>query len=111
MTGRSYYLTTLAAWRRRAARFVHSHYIHLGPALETDDAAQILVLIDADEGTHNLLEQDAAWEPLPHPLSLKPVSDYLQRALKGQGIAPGATTFDVAELLARVHPLLRHRVF
>lgn len=78
---------------------------------DPDDTTQILVLIDADEGTHNSLEQDAEWEPLPHPLSLKPVSDNLQSALKGQGIAPGATTFDVAELLARAHPLLRHRVF
>jgi hypothetical protein len=159
MTGHAYYLTTLGAWRRHAARFAHSHWLAVNgsggatnvedptalpvgavreppgdpvdrsdiDSTETaregaplaafsgvdgpDDAAQIVVLIEADEGTHNSLEQDAEWEPLPHPLSLKPVSDNLQRALEWQGIAPQATTFDVAELLARAQPLLRHRVF
>ena len=109
--GRSYYLTTLGAWRRNAARFALSHYVCLGASSPPDDTTQIVVLIEGDEGAHNSLEQDAEWEALPHPLSHKPVSGNLQSALAGQGIAPGATTFDVAESLGRIHPLVRHRVF
>jgi hypothetical protein len=130
--GRTYYLTTLGAWRRHHHRFTHSHYICLdaaadGPAVNAvrtpplviradqfanaDDSTQILVLVEADEGAHNALEQDIEWEPLPHPLSQKPVSINVQHALVGQGIAQGATTFDVTESLGRTHPLLRHRVF
>jgi hypothetical protein len=111
--GRSYYLTTLTAWRKHADHFAHSHYVCLGE--NAADSQQILVLIEADEGAHNALEQDAAWEQLPHPLSQKPVSDNVHRALSQQGtganLQPGATTFDVAESLGRAHPLLRYRVF
>ncbi len=75
------------------------------------DNHAIIAIVEADEGVHNSLEQNPAWEALPHPLSLKPVSENAQAALAGQGIAPGATTFDVAEAVAAAHPLLRHRVF
>jgi hypothetical protein len=76
-----------------------------------DDATLILVLIEADEGAHLALEDDAAFEALPHPLAEKPISAAAQAALASHGVAPGATTFDAAEAVARVHPLLRHRVF
>ena len=114
--GRSYYLTTLAAWRKHASRFAHSHYVCLSNgAAKPDDATQIVALIEGDEGAHNALEQDAGWEQLPHPLSQKPVSDNVHRALSQQGtganLQPGATTLDVAEALGRAHPLLRYRVF
>jgi hypothetical protein len=80
--------------------------------LATPDAeARILVLIEADEGVHLALEDDAAFQPLPHPLAQKPIPDAAQAALAPHGVAPGATTFDAAEAVARVHPLLRHRVF
>ena len=72
---------------------------------------KILVLIEADEGVHLALEGEPAFEALPHPLAQKPISDAAQSALAPHGVAPGATTFDAAEALARVHPLLRHRVF
>jgi len=135
MTGKSYYITTLADWQRYAARFAHSHYIVLGPpgvspvgaqhAVPGDDAwrdanhqppppdagSRILVLIEADEGVHLSLEDDSAFEALPHPLAQKPISDAAQSALAPHGVAPGATTFDAAEALARIHPLLKHRVF
>ncbi|MBZ5501042.1 MAG: hypothetical protein LAN59_02225 [Acidobacteriia bacterium] len=75
------------------------------------DRRQILVLIDADEGVHLALEDDSAFEALPHPLAQKPISDAAHAALAPHGVAPGATTFDAAEALARLHPLLRHRVF
>ena len=141
MTGKRYYLTTFGAWQQHAARFANSHFIALDAPgapvlaqLEQDaassaatsgsaglkaaattsadgDRRQILVLIDADEGVHLALEDDAAFEALPHPLAQKPISDAAHAALAPHGVAPGATTFDAAEALARLHPLLRHRVF
>jgi hypothetical protein len=161
MTGKRYYLTTLGAWHRHAARFVNSHWLALRPVSPTvaagdvaaydatqpsdeftgaqnvtpagtacrrpavagcaptersiapteTDATQILVLIEADEGAHLALEDDAAFEALPHPLAQKPISEEAQTALAAYGVAPGASTFDAAEAVARVHPLLRHRVF
>ena len=113
MTGKCYYLTTLGDWQRHAARFANSHFIALDSASEPSpsDATQILALVEADEGAHLALEDDNAFEPLPHPLAQKPISDRAQAALAPLGVAPGATTFDAAEILARVHPLLRHRVF
>ena len=140
MTGKAYYITTLADWQRHAPRFAHSHFIVLdsdlsaptpiGRHAERSDRTakrdpstpsrapagvhsetRILVLIEADEGVHLALEDDAAFEPLPHPLAQKPISDAAQAALAPHGVAPGATTFDAAETLARIHPLLKHRVF
>jgi hypothetical protein len=125
--GRMYYVTTLGAWRRSAHRIVSSHYVCLDLASSpdsppnqsvtarnvrsVDDDVRILVLVEADESGHNFLEQDPEWESLPHPLSQKALSDTVERALAGQGIASSATTFDVSESLGRTHPLLRYRVF
>jgi hypothetical protein len=117
MTGKRYYLTTLGAWQRHAHRFANSHWVALGDAAasgaphELDDAIQIAVLIEADEGAHLTLEDDAAFEALPHPLAQQPISAAAQSTLAPHGVAPGATTFDAAEALARLHPLLKHRVF
>jgi hypothetical protein len=123
MTGRAYYLTTLGDWRRHAARFANSHFVVLdtgnasaearinaNPAISNADA-KIFVLIEADEGVHLSLEDEPAFEPLPHPLAQKPISPTMRVALEPHGVAAGATTFDVAETIARIHPLLRHRVF
>jgi hypothetical protein len=107
MTGKAYYITTLADWQRHAARFANSHWI----TLDETDRPRILVLIEADEGVHLSLDDDPSFEPLPHPLAQKAISDSAQSALAPHGVAPGATTFDAAEALARIHPLLRHRVF
>ena len=79
--------------------------------MDKDADCRILVLIEADEGVHLSLEDEPAFEPLPHPLAQKPISDAAQAALAPHGVAPGATTFDAAEVLARIHPLLKHRVF
>lgn len=120
MTSRAYYLTTLGVWRLHAARFANSHFVVLDSgdaSASTENPAvpranmRILVLIEADEGVHLSLEGEPAFEPLPHPLAQKPISRSAQAALASQGVAPGATTFDVAEAIAPVHPLLRHRVF
>lgn len=127
MTGKRYYLTTLGAWRRHAPRLVNSHFVILGvrpdpstdqssagncaPSGDPDDAISILALVEADEGAHLALEDDVAFEALPHPLIQRPISDAAQSALAAHGVRPGATTFDAAEVLARVHPLLRHQVF
>ncbi|MGH9726306.1 MAG: hypothetical protein ACRD41_14670, partial [Candidatus Acidiferrales bacterium] len=110
MTGKCYYLTTLGAWRSHAARFANSHWLALDPAAgektslaqpamgahageAIDEAMRILVLVEADEGAHLELEDDAAFEPLPHPLAQKSISDAAQAALASHGVAPGATTF------------------
>jgi hypothetical protein len=128
MTGKLYYRTTLAAWQRHAHRFAASHWIALGQGTAPpenaaaspsvagappppEEAMPILVLIEADEGAHLALEDDPAFAPLPHPLAQTPISAATQFALALHGVAPGATTFEAAEALARVHPLLRHRVF
>jgi hypothetical protein len=76
-----------------------------------DDSARILVLVEADEGAHLALEDDARFEALPHPLVQKPISHAARAALAAHDIPYGATTFDVAEAVSRAHPLLRHRVF
>jgi hypothetical protein len=109
MTGRRYYLTTLGDWQRHSARFANSHWLALSDA--ADDSAPILALIEADEGAHLALEDDAAFDALPHPLSQLPISEAAQAALAHLGVTPGATTFDAMEAVARAHPLLRHRVF
>jgi hypothetical protein len=125
MTGKAYYLTTLGALQRHSARLYTSHWLALVPqgepvpAIGESDAsemalpgtAQILALVEADEGGHLALEDDAEFQALPHPLAQRPISQVAQEALAAYGVAPGATTFDVAEMVARVHPLLRHRVF
>jgi hypothetical protein len=151
MTGRRYYITSLADWQRHATRFTNSHWLalddnavlavvadaagagaeapdvptvgarHAVPELvgstvspssrELNDATRIVVLIEADEGAHLALEDDPTFEPLPHPLASKPISEAAQSALAQHGVRPGATTFDATEAVARAHPLLRHRVF
>jgi len=82
-----------------------------GEVAASAGATPILVLVEGDEGAHLALDDDPAFEALPHPLAQKPISGAAQAALAPHGVAPGATTFDAAEALARVHPLLRHRVF
>jgi hypothetical protein len=139
MTGKAYYLTTLGAWRRHAGRLANSHWLALNsdavevskedtgaatvaagtavraPAedasFEPDETTPILALIEADEGAHLALQDDCDFEQLPHPLSQKPVSEVAVTALAAHGVASGADMFDAAEAVARVHPLLRHRVF
>jgi hypothetical protein len=115
MTGKRYYITTFGAWQRHASRFANSQWLALDEqspsAVPPNDATPILVLVEADEGAHLALEDDAAFEALPHALAQKPISDAAQAALAAHGVAPGATTFDAAEAAARAHPLLRPRVF
>ncbi|MGH9776075.1 MAG: hypothetical protein ACRD50_14140 [Candidatus Acidiferrales bacterium] len=111
MTGRNYYITTLAEWQRMCHCFANSHFIAADPSLSLTGSSTILALVEADEALHLELEQHAAWEALPHPLAAKPVGQRIARKLAGQGIAPSETAFEVAEKLSRTHPLLRHRVF
>jgi hypothetical protein len=141
MTGRRYYITTLADWHRHAHRFANSHWFALSDAADAIgsrelaaascavpdvgantsacdaivpdvlNATRILVLVDADEGVHLALDDDAAFEALPHPFAPKPISHAAHEALAAYGVTPGATTFDAAEAVARAHPLLRPRVF
>jgi hypothetical protein len=130
MTGKSYYITTLGDWKRYLAAYTNSHWFALGSgdsqsrpgatagqetasseAGDISDATQIVALIEADEGTHGMLEDHPRFEPLPHPLSAKSISEDARRALAAHGIAPGASAFDVAEAMSRRHPMLRHRVY
>jgi hypothetical protein len=138
MTGRRYYITTLADWHRHAHRFVNSHWLALSdadsaiasreladasralpdvlantsaPDAQPSAATRIIVLVDADEGVHLALDDDAAFEALPHPFAPKAISHAAHEALAAHGVAPGSTTFDAAEAIARAHPLLRPRVF
>jgi hypothetical protein len=125
MTGKAYYLTTLEALQRHATRLTSSHWLALvsngepvpaigepdSSAMPLPETAQILALIEGDEGAHLALEGDLDFQALPHPLAQRPISPKVQAALAPYGVTPGATTFDAAEAVARFHPLLRHRVF
>jgi len=138
MTGRRYYITTLADWQRYAARFANSHWLALDAyaasrelpdvtgreiacatngefsnptSAELSGDTRVLVLIEADEGVHLSLDDDAAFEALPHPLAPKSISDSAQTALAAHGVTPGTTMFEATEIISRAHPLLRHRVF
>jgi hypothetical protein len=119
MTGEAHYLRMLGALQRHAARLNTSHWLALVPqgepvpaigepdssAMAVPETAQILALIEADQGAHLALEDDAEFQALPHPLPQGPIT------LAAYGVVPGAATFDAAEAVARFHPLLRHRVF
>jgi hypothetical protein len=111
MTGRAYYLTTLGEWQRHAGCFANSHWVAADPGAPVSEGSHILVLVEGDESVHLALEQHPSFEPLPHPLSHRPVSERISAELAAHGVAPDATTFDVAEAVAHAHPLLRHRVF
>lgn len=117
---------TLGAWKRQAPRCAESHFIALGPekkgtggtppttkedSSSAEDAALVFAIVTADEGAHIALESDGEVEALPHPLARTPISDRVASALAPFGVAAGDDTFTVAEKLARVNPLLRHRVF
>jgi hypothetical protein len=98
LTGRRYYITTLADWHHHAHRFANSHWLALShdasaiasreladassamPDVGADALAhnaqpsattRIIVLIDADEGVHLALDDDDAFEALPHPFAPK----------------------------------------
>ena len=115
MTGRRYYLTTVGAWRRHATRCAETHFVAVSAKNVTEeganDATWIVALIEADEGAHLAMENDAEFETLPHPLARVPVSQRVSAALAQFGVAHCDDTFTVAEKLSRVNPLLRHRVF
>jgi hypothetical protein len=117
MTGRRYYITSFADWHRHAHRFANSHWLALGDdndvnaSRELTHVTRIIVLVDADEGVHLALDDDTAFEALPHPFAPKAISHAAHEALAAHGVAPGSTTFDAAEAIARAHPLLRPRVF
>lgn len=82
-----------------------------GPACAAGTAALIFVLVSADEAAHIALETDTEFEALPHPLSRTPISERVAAALAPFDVIRGDDTFTVAEKLARLNPLLRHRVF
>lgn len=118
----------MAAWQRLAHRCTEAHFIvlhapegkeaHANADLRSKaanspapDATLILALVTADEAAHIALENDAEFEPLPHPLARTPISERVAAAIAHLGVLPGDDTFTVAEKLGRVNPLLRHRVF
>jgi hypothetical protein len=124
MTGKRYYLTTIAAWQPHAHRCSQCHFVvldapghgHMRGAADKIDPARvaailILVLVTADEAAHIALENDPQVEALPHPLARAPISERAAAALAQFGVVSGDDTFTMAEKLARVHPLLKHRVF
>ena len=113
MLGRQYYLTNFGAWRRHAARFSDSHFVVASPSPggEPKDDTFVLALVSADEATHAALEGDGDFEPLPHPLVRVPVSQRVAAALAPFGVTSRDDTFAATQKLARVHPLLRHRIF
>jgi hypothetical protein len=127
MTGRRYYLANLMAWQRHAPRCAETHFLVVAAPEEgtaapksttvenggpsRNDATLVFALITADEAQHIALENDAQVEPLPHPLARTAVSERVAEALAPYGVVSGDDTFTVAEKLARVNPLLRHRVF
>jgi hypothetical protein len=112
MTGRRYYITTLADWHRHAHRFANSHWLALSDDdraiasremadaqlagvpvahhAQPRDSTRIIVLIDADEGVHLALDDDAAFEALPHPFAPKAISHAAHEALAPHGVTPSS---------------------
>jgi hypothetical protein len=129
MTGKRYYITTFGDWARYSASFANSHWLvvgsevlarcdghdeatsTLGEIAMISDKTDIVVLIEADEGAHLLLDDHPYFEPLPHPLSGQAISGSAHTALAPLGVKPGDSTFDVAEAISQHHPLLRHCVY
>ena len=130
MNGKRYYITTLESWQRRAGKFTNSHWLALSAAeagmgqgisasssvsceerLSAGTNGAIVVLVEGDEGVHLDLEDDPAFEPLPHPLSQKEISESAHVAFAPMGVRSGSTAFEATEILGKFHPLLRHRVF
>jgi hypothetical protein len=111
MQGRSYYLTTLSAWQVESAHFITSHYLQADPTSATSPDTKILALVEADEGTHNSLSQNPIWQELPHPLSPKIIPEAITQVLSPLGVTPFSSSFEATESVAKIHPILRHRVF
>ena len=111
MTGRAYYMTTLGEWKRHADRFANSHWIAADLLAPLTNESAIFVLVEGDESLHLALEQNDAFDALPHPLSNRTVPARLTAKLAAHCVESGANTFEIAEAVARAHPLLRHRVF
>lgn len=111
MQGRTYYLTTLSAWRAESAHFTTSHYVHADSTSPASSDTTILALVEADEGTHNSLAQNPVWQELPHPLSAKIIPEAIANAFSSLGVTPFSSSFELTESVAKLHPILRHRVF
>jgi hypothetical protein len=62
----------------------------------TSDGTPVIVLVEADEGARLALEDDTAFEALPHPLGQKPISQSARAAFASHDVLYGATTFNVA---------------
>jgi hypothetical protein len=111
MQGRTYYVTTLSAWQVESAHFTTSHYLHADPRSAASPDIKILALVEADEGTHNSLSQNPAWQELPHPLSPKIIPEAIANALSPLGVTPFDSSFELTESVAKLHPIMRHHVF
>ena len=111
MRGRSYYLTTLSAWRNESGHFITSHYMHTEPASPASQESKIWLSVEADEGTHNSLSQDPLWKELPHPLSPTIIPEAIAQVLAPLGVTAFSSSFETTEAIAKLHPILRHRVF
>ncbi len=114
MNGRSYYLTTLGAWKRDCGCFASSHWAAAEPEMQPSalsTSSHILVLIEADEGTHAFLESHPHYLSLPHPLAGLSVGAPASNLLAGYGVKPASSTFDAIMAVGRCHPLIRYRVF
>jgi hypothetical protein len=85
MTGRRYYITTLADFHRNAHRFANSHWLALG-----DD--------DGANASRELADTQLAGVPVAHHAQPRDSTRII-------------VLIDAAEAVARVHPLLRPRVF
>lgn len=109
MQGKLYYLTNLESWQQASANFTTSHYIHAEPASAATPGTKILALVEADEGTHNSLAQNPSWQELPHPLSPAPIPQQTADTLAAHGATANTTTFELTELVAKSHPVMRYR--
>jgi len=111
MQGRSYYLTTIRAWRAASPQLATSHFIHAEFDSVATPETKILAMVEADEGTLNSLSKNPAWQELPHPLNPNLVPESVADALSSHGVTPFNTAFEATESIARSHPILRYRVF
>ena len=103
MIGRSYYVTTIQNWKSQLGQLNGSHWLVIDDTVEDPT---IIVLISADENVHRSLQSSMGWTILPHPMSGNSIGVELAASLSKYGLNENSTTFDVANILQSISPVM-----
>ena len=100
--------------RRHQNKFASSHGLPVNHPIEAEEhtpATEFVWLVEADEGGHLAMEQDADVTILSSPLSLKPIDDAHVQKLSKFGLKKGHHTMDLSNILSKISPGMRHSRF